>query len=350
MQQSLQLFISKYNIRWLYLTLADVALIWGAYGVYVLNQWYAGFLGNEAKLALLGIAVFYTIVCIISNIGRRYDEEATSPGHVVITALAQLARKAKAMGSGDVPAFYNAAHKTKFLFILVKLFFIPIMVQFTVGNSYDLQHEIKRVMKTGMDGTVMLWFNNIFFPLAITIFFLVDTLLFTFGYLFESRRLGNKIRSVEPTWSGWIVALICYPPMNQVLSQVAPQYTSMYAYFDTSITGTFVIRILIAALIFVYAWASLSLGTRCSNLTNRGITTSGAYAIVRHPAYISKVAAWWVTLSPILANNPWAIGGMLVWTLVYYLRATTEERHLSADPDYIAYCQKVKYRFIPGVI
>src|ERR1044071_5408349 len=131
-----------------------------------------------------------------------------------------------------------------------------------------------------------------------------------------------------------MVTIICYPPMNQVLSQVAPQYVNMYAYFDHSITGTFFMRMAIAALICVYAWASLSLGTRCSNLTNRGIVQRGAYRIVRHPAYISKVAAWWITLLPVLANNPLAISGMLVWTAIYYLRAVTEERHLMSDPEY----------------
>jgi protein-S-isoprenylcysteine O-methyltransferase Ste14 len=261
-----------------------------------------------------------------------------------------MAASIGAIGRERVPMFLSPQRKTQFLFLLVKLFFIPIMVQFVINNSYDLAHEVKRVMKTGMDGTLMLWFNNVFFPLAITIFFLLDTALFTFGYLFESRRLGNKIRSVEPTWGGWIVALVCYPPLNNILGDMAPQYTSMYAYFDQSITGTFILRICIAALIFVYAWASVSLGTRCSNLTNRGIVQRGAYRIVRHPAYVAKVTAWWVTLIPILADNPVAVTGMAVWTIVYYLRAMTEERHLMQDPDYVAYCQKVKWRFIPGLI
>jgi len=35
---------------------------------------------------------------------------------------------------------------------------------------------------------------------------------------------------------------------------------------------------------------------------------------------------------------------------IYYVRAITEEPHLSLDPDYVKYCKHVKYRFIPGVI
>jgi protein-S-isoprenylcysteine O-methyltransferase Ste14 len=42
--------------------------------------------------------------------------------------------------------------------------------------------------------------------------------------------------------------------------------------------------------------------------------------------------------------------GLVFMTGFYYIRAITEERHLMADPYYQAYCQQVKYRFIPGVI
>ena len=91
----------------------------------------------------------------------------------------------------------------------------------------------------------------------------------------------------------------------------------------------------------------LSLGTKCSNLTNRGIVTRGPYRFVRHPAYISKNLAWWITLIPIFGF--YAFLSMFVWSFVYYLRAITEERHLIKDLDYQEYCRNVKYRFIPGV-
>ena len=44
------------------------------------------------------------------------------------------------------------------------------------------------------------------------------------------------------------------------------------------------------------------------------------------------------------------IVGLVMMTWVYYLRAITEERHLGVDPEYVAYCKQVPYRFIPGVI
>lgn len=42
----------------------------------------------------------------------------------------------------------------------------------------------------------------------------------------------------------------------------------------------------------IYAWASWALGLKASNLTNRGIVTTGPYKYIRHPAYICKNTAW----------------------------------------------------------
>jgi len=103
----------------------------------------------------------------------------------------------------------------------------------------------------------------------------------------------------------------------------------------------------IILLLLVYLWATLSLGTRCSNLTNRGIVKGGAYRFIRHPAYIAKNTAWWLTILPVMSIP--AFLSMLTWSFIYYLRAITEERHLIKDPDYQKYCRKVKYRFIPWV-
>lgn len=38
------------------------------------------------------------------------------------------------------------------------------------------------------------------------------------------------------------------------------------------------------------------------------------------------------------------------WSVIYYLRAVTEEDHLrKVDGEYDAYCEKVRYRFIPRI-
>jgi protein-S-isoprenylcysteine O-methyltransferase Ste14 len=118
------------------------------------------------------------------------------------------------------------------------------------------------------------------------------------------------------------------------------------------------LNLLMLALMGVYASASVALGLKASNLTHRGIVSRGPYAIVRHPAYISKNAAWWIGASPLIAlafQDGWfegisSVASVAGWSMLYILRALTEEDHLrSVDGEYAAYAEKVRYRFIPGV-
>ena len=106
-------------------------------------------------------------------------------------------------------------------------------------------------------------------------------------------------------------------------------------------------RIIVLVFLGIYLAATFALGPKASNLTNRGIVSRFPYSIVRHPAYISKNIVWWLTMLPII-NWKFAVG-MVFWSLIYFFRALTEERHLLQDPDYQEYCKKVKWKFIPGI-
>jgi len=108
-----------------------------------------------------------------------------------------------------------------------------------------------------------------------------------------------------------------------------------------------VILCVITCLWGIFVWASVSLGFKASNLTNRGIVRSGPYQYVRHPAYVAKLMIW------ILQGVFFAQFGIFIllgFIVIYVLRAWTEERHLSRDSDYLAYKQSVRWWFIPGVI
>ena len=92
-----------------------------------------------------------------------------------------------------------------------------------------------------------------------------------------------------------------------------------------------------------------ALGFRFSNLTNRGIVAGGPYRFIRHPAYFAKNVAWWLE-NPFVWNNLFALFGLVIWNIVYVLRAITEEKHLQNDKAYQEYSRQVKYRFIHGII
>ena len=175
--------------------------------------------------------------------------------------------------------------------------------------------------------------------------FMVDCGFALVGYLMESRWLGNKTKSVEPTGFGWAVALACYPPFNNVLGTYMPFKDAAGAHFgpvaDLWIRGGMVF------LFTIYASATVAFGPRFSNLTNRGIISRGPYAFIRHPAYVTKCCAWWLEH----ANHMTIQTAIALAALcsVYGWRAWTEERHLSADPDYRAYKKKVPWVIFPGI-
>jgi len=119
---------------------------------------------------------------------------------------------------------------------------------------------------------------------------------------------------------------------------------------------TWILRILAMISAACLLSASLALFTRASNLTNRGIVTWGPYRIVRHPGYTSKNIYWLISFIPWLASGTVQLSGYIMflfgyigWATLYFLRGITEERLLMKDPDYVAYCKKVKYHFIPYV-
>jgi protein-S-isoprenylcysteine O-methyltransferase Ste14 len=180
---------------------------------------------------------------------------------------------------------------------------------------------------------------------AYDITFFIDCGWALIGYGLESRWLGNKTRSVEPTALGWAAALSCYPPFNNSLGTYLPLENGKQ--WITGEDTQLWLRGAIVVLFFVYATATVAFGFKFSNLTNRGIVSRGPYRVIRHPAYVCKCTAWWLEHMPTMTLTKAFFLSLLCG--VYALRAWTEERHLSRDPDYLAYKKKVPWVIIPGV-
>jgi protein-S-isoprenylcysteine O-methyltransferase Ste14 len=94
--------------------------------------------------------------------------------------------------------------------------------------------------------------------------------------------------------------------------------------------------------------ATLSLGRSFGIVAaNRGVQTGGLYRFVRHPLYGSYAIGY----IGFLLGNPSIINVLLIVVtfICQYLRAVAEERVLVRDPEYQAYMQRVRYRFIPFI-
>ena len=218
----------------------------------------------------------------------------------------------------------------------IKAFFLPLMTVFLFGNiQWMIDNDLGQALSPDAFGW---WLRLAFF---------IDVAFATIGYMLTLRLLDNHIRSANPLLLGWVVAIICYPPFwnlieGQYLNFSGPESWEFWLASSPVLYSLWGAALL--ALIFFYSWSTAAFGLRFSNLTHRGIITGGPYALTKHPAYISKNIFWWLSAMPFLSSNGWefAAKGCLLLGLVnaiYFVRARTEERHLSQDPAYAAYAR-----------
>ena len=242
---------------------------------------------------------------------------------------------------------------------LLKGFFGPLMALSLMELSMTVWANGVAIVQAGLPTQgFRLFFDRHGFWFLLQVILLFDVLVFTVGYLVESRALGNQIRSVDPTLLGWLAALLCYPPFNALSGMLLGGQHTDFPQFDNA-NWHLALNLLLLALMAGYAGASLALGLKASNLTHRGVVAHGPYAVVRHPAYTCKNLAWWIGSMPLLSlafeqsvlAGLQSLGSVIGWTLLYILRALTEEDHLSrVDEDYAAYAATVRFRFVPRLI
>lgn len=254
---------------------------------------------------------------------------------------------------------FDRYDRTAILGTLVKAFYVPLMTVFFADQFGSLVKNYAFVTDR--------LFGEVRKPIPIrdaynvaeSVIFAVDVGLAWAGYTLSSRWIKNTMWSVEPTLVGWTVALLCYPPFNRTFGLYfsTPGESAFFAITYRPIVLLFASFSI--ASFAVYSAATVFFGLRFSNLTHRGIITTGPYAHVRHPAYAAKNFSWWCVMLPYIVWEGVSKGspgvlvqlvGLVALSGLYYLRALTEERHLSKDPEYRAYMEKVPWRFIPGLV
>lgn len=225
---------------------------------------------------------------------------------------------------------------------LVKGFFLPLMYCYGLDDwtfFYTGRH-------------VLADFGS-FYEFAYRFLFFVDVCFAIIGYAVSSRLLGSHVRWPERSLRGWLICVMCYAPFWQVIGR------SYLDYGDGITWGTLLgdwplAHMLwgsaILVLLSVYVLATVSFGLRFSNLTYRGTVHRGPYALVRHPAYVSKNLTMWMIQLPFLAVSPVeALGNTLALigiNLIYLARARHEEACCRQSRDYRLY-ERYMRRFGP---
>lgn len=300
---------------------------------------------RDLSYSAVGIIFDFLLIYCVFLLFKKFSPVEKSRTYLIASAFKKISRFIF-IDKLKKELVISSEEKVSALFYLVKLIFTPVMVNFLIDNTNLLVGSLSKANWLEFTQLNILKF---YIPLIFYLILVADTLIFAFGYLVESPKLKNIVKSVEPTALGWLVALICYPPFNSLTGQILGWYTSDFSDFG-NINTNLVMAFLSVLLFAVYLWASLALGFKASNLTNRGIVSYGPYKYVRHPAYASKVLSWWIMGVPFIKISGFlALFSLSMWTFIYFLRAVTEERHLSKDEDYANYSKEVKFMFIPGV-
>jgi protein-S-isoprenylcysteine O-methyltransferase Ste14 len=218
---------------------------------------------------------------------------------------------------------------------LIKGFFLPLMFTY-------LCNDLGRFLAVDFAQLTAFkfWFDFLF-----SFFYFIDVGLVSMGYLMSLRLTDTHFRSAEPSMLGWTVALACYEPFwslmgRQYLAYETPLKWGAWLWNTPLLYGLWGSAILV--LTAIYVWATVAFGARFSNLTHRGIITSGPYRWTKHPAYVAKNLSWWMIAIPFMAQGTPDVAlrqclMLLALNGIYLMRAKTEEWHLSRDPDYVRY-------------
>jgi protein-S-isoprenylcysteine O-methyltransferase Ste14 len=296
----------------------------------------ANFRGSNYEYFFTYFADFYWGACLLITLPYLYRFDADTP--LSRDKYVCFLRTLLSVGNlfrGKKP-IWDRNSRLGMLTLGVKLFFIPYLTSWVIKNTFN-QRDLLATF------TWDLYTVNAF---LVALFIYVDTMVYSFGYVVEAPFLKNKIKSVEPTLLGWAVCLWCYPPFNEFSFKIFDyQVFDIARTYPTWVDGA--LTCVISLLWGIFAWASVALGFKASNLTNRGIVDYGPYRFVRHPAYTAKLLIWIIQG---VFFTKFSVGMLLGFVLIYGLRAWTEERHLSADPDFVAYKRKVRWLFVPKLI
>lgn len=156
----------------------------------------------------------------------------------------------------------------------------------------------------------------------------------------------------------WSAVLFCVRRPPALVSRSVPVWTA--AYFGTF--GASLLRpggphsgwlntggLVLQGVGIVIGVLSLSALGRSLGLVpaHRGLVTSGAYRLVRHPLYASYVLAdgGYLLQSP----RVWNAAVLVAVMTCQVVRIVSEERLLGTDAAYRAYAAQTRWRLIPGV-
>jgi protein-S-isoprenylcysteine O-methyltransferase Ste14 len=285
--------------------------------------WLLGFLAGSApfvaihsiRAPLSELLISWIVILPAFLIKLWFERWRPFTGTPVLIGHALLRRDWKALVTDDVRLW------------AIKAFFMPVYATWLFGlATYAPTYDLSGI-------------GFVFFAVAFA--YAVDLAFALAGCTFATR---TTLFSTQPRLLGWVACLLCYPPFlafweefHRVGSKQG-SWPSLLNPQPLAVVG----GIIMAALLLLYVWATVVFGLRFSNLTNRGVITSGPYRLMKHPAYFAHVANTWIVTFILFpaAGLRVSVHTMMIplaFTAIYWLRAITEEQHLSESDAYREY-------------
>jgi protein-S-isoprenylcysteine O-methyltransferase Ste14 len=300
---------------------------------------------DQLLMAYLVMGVPYFVVTLILKSSRQEDfyDPAIRLLHISKQLFSGLVNEEKNKTAYLV--LRNRYNRKVLLNLVMRAYFIPIMVIQVLGTTLSNLDMINRISG---DNQLL---NFLYF--ATTFLWMMDIINATMSYCLESRWLENRSRSIDMTFTGWLVCFCCYEPLNQVTGAIFPfaPFVATHNPQDLLVANwNFLIAFKVVEIVFLcgHIYSNVSLGPSIANITLKKLQSRGPYGLIRHPGTTTKLL-YWLSQS-IIYKQFWTlkiIYGYAMWAAIYVARALTEERHLKKYPEYLEYMKRVKYRFFP---
>lgn len=230
----------------------------------------------------------------------------------------------------------------RWMLIFIKAYYLPLC---TSGIYYGL---VRSIMAYDFLSNA---FSIAVLILSVEVYVMfISSIVATCGYSIENKKIGFPIKAVETNIFGILFCIVCYSPLNELLpgKVISGKFFEVFRIFESGSWLDLFCSGMMVLFMTIHVVGIVTQGLRFANLTYRGTVTRGLYAYVRHPQYCTKILWFFFAWLPFFGSFRNMIC-YLGWVALYLGRTITEEHFLKQFPDYNDYCNKVKWRYIPGL-
>ena len=193
--------------------------------------------------------------------------------------------------------------------------------------------------------------EHIFYALRMLIFTLciIGCLIGYLNTIFMGFR-KTKVRNVDFTPLGWFVNGMCYGPIfGWVVWSIVPGAEGKLPMLTD---GLLFYSMLIFELVFniLYTASIVQMGKKFGVMVDKGMIENGYFGLIRHPNY--TLESFLFFFYSVKGLYGWEnLIGLFFPYLMYYVRSERDEAFMrKSNPDYAAYAEKTKYKYIDGLI